>query len=241
MTSIIKRTRAVIAAPPEPFLESARTIRILSRLIDSIPENEFIVNVGSGFSDYGERVLNTDIFDSGTTDVIASGLNLPFSNESASLVILQGVLEHVKDAEKTLNECIRIMKRGGKFYTEMPFMQPYHESPIDMRRCTLPGLIEFCKPLAEVESGMNVGPASTLTWITRELLAGLLSGGNPRLYPKVNSLVGWVVFPFKYLDHWLERKPYLHRIGSSFYFIGEKVSHSALDAGTTEVLDHEGN
>jgi len=222
MSNLIKRTRAVIAAPPEPFLETDRTKRILRDLIGSMPDGSIILNVGAGYSDLGERVINTDIFDSGTTDVISSALELPFSNESVDLVILQGVLEHVLDARKTLDECIRVMRSGAKFYTEMPFMQPYHESPIDMRRCTLPGLAEMCRPLRHVESGMNVGPASTLTWITRELLAGLFSGGNEYLYPRVNSLVGWVIFPFKYLDHWLEKKPYLHRIGSSFYYIGEK-------------------
>jgi hypothetical protein len=91
-----------------------------------------------------------------------------------------------------------------------------------MRRCTLPGLAEMCKPLREVESGMNVGPASTLAWIVREFLALMLSGGRELLYPKVNSLVGWIVFPLRYLDYWLERKPHFHRIGSSFYYIGEK-------------------
>ncbi len=222
MSNLMKRITALIAAPPEPFLETDRTKRIVRNLIDSMPDGSVILNVGSGFSNLGERVINTDIFDSGTTDVISSALELPFSNESADLVILQGVLEHVLDAKRTLDECIRVMRPGAKFYTEMPFMQPYHESPIDMRRCTLPGLTEMCKPLRLVESGMNVGPASTLTWITRELLAGLLSGGNEYYHSRVNSLVGWIVFPFKYLDHWLEKKPYLHRIGSSFYYIGEK-------------------
>lgn len=222
MTSLVKKTRAFIAAPPEPFLETEMSKARLRKMIDEMPRDAVILNVGSGYTDYGERVINNDIFDSGTTNVIASALELPYADETADLVILQGVLEHVLDADKTLKECIRVMRPGAIFYTEMPFMQPYHESPIDLRRCTLPGLIEMCKPLRHIESGMNVGPASTITWITRELLAGLISGGNQKWYPRVNSIIGWVVFPFKYIDHWLERKTYLHRIGSSFYYIGEK-------------------
>src|SRR5687768_13575955 len=171
MTGLIKKTRAVVAAPPEPFLETERSKQRLRKLIDSMPLQSTILYGGSGYAYLGERVINTDIFDSGTTDVISSALELPFDDESADLVILQGVLEHVKDADRTLEECIRVMKSGAHFYTEMPFMQPYHESPIDLRRCTLPGLAEMCKPLRHVESGMNVGPASTLTWIVRELLA----------------------------------------------------------------------
>jgi ubiquinone/menaquinone biosynthesis C-methylase UbiE len=222
MTNLIKRTRALAAAPPEPFLETQRSKARLRELIDSMPSGAVILNVGAGYTNFGERVINTDIFDSGTTSVIASGLELPFEDGSADLVIMQGVLEHVVDAETALDECIRVLKKRGKFYTEMPFMQPYHEAPIDMRRCTLPGLVDMCKPLRHVESGMNIGPASTLTWIIRELFAGLLSGGNEYYYPRINCLIGWVVFPLKYLDHWLEKKPHLHRIGSSFYYIGEK-------------------
>ena len=222
MTRLVKKTRALVAAPPEPFLETKRSKERLNSLIDSMPEGSVVVNVGAGYSDLGSRVVNTDIFDSGTTDVIATALDLPFADGSVDLVIMQGVLEHVPDATLSLGECIRVLKPGGKFYTEMPFMQPYHESPIDMRRCTLPGLIEFCKPLREIDSGMNVGPASTVAWIVRELLAGVISGGKPQLYPRVSSIVGWVVFPIKYLDHWFEKKPHFHRIGSSFYFIGEK-------------------
>jgi SAM-dependent methyltransferase len=167
-------------------------------------------------------VVNTDIFDSGTTDVISSGLDLPFADESADLVILQGVLEHVRDAQRTLDECIRILKPGAKFYTEMPFMQPYHESPVDYRRCTLMGLAEMCLPLRHVESGIHMGPASTLTWQIREFLAILLTGGNEWWYPRINSIVGWFVFPMKYLDVWLEKRPEFHRLASSFYYLGEK-------------------
>jgi SAM-dependent methyltransferase len=223
MTSLIKRSRAIIAAPPEPFLESEWSKRRLANLIDSMPADAFILNVGAGFSNLGPRVTNTDIFDSGTTAIISSAHHLPFASGSADLVILQGVLEHVLDADMTLQEATRVLKVGGHFYAEMPFMQPFHESPIDLRRCTLPGFVEMCKPLSHIESGMNVGPASTLTWIIRELIAGVISRGNERLYPRVSSLVGWVVFPLKYFDYWLEKKPYLHRIGSSFYYIGRKV------------------
>jgi len=116
-----------------------------------------------------------------------------------------------------------VLKPGGLFYTEMPFLQPYHESPIDLRRSTQPGLKNLCAPLVEIESGIHIGPASTLTWILRELLAGLLSSGHPIWYPRINSLVGWVVFPLKYADYMLEKMPHLHVIASSCYYLGRKT------------------
>jgi len=222
MANLIKKIRATVAAPPTPYMVTDRMKKRLQSLIDSMPPDAVILNVGSGFTNYGERVINLDIFDSGTTDIIASSLEMPFADETGDLIILQGVLEHVVSADKTLEECFRVMKKGGLFYTEMPFLQPYHPTPIDMRRTTLPGISELCMPLEEVEKGVHTGPASTVTWIVRELIAGVLSGGNERIFPYLNSLVGWVVFPFKYLDYWLEKKPYLHVIASSIYYIGRK-------------------
>lgn len=224
MPDLLKKLRAALAAPPEPFLVTGRTKQRVQSLIEKAGGDAVILNVGAGYTDYGPRVINLDLFDSGTTRVIASALALPFPDSIADLVILQGVLEHVEDADATLKECIRTLKPGALFYTEMPFLQPYHESPIDLRRSTRPGLGKLCEPLIEVESGIHIGPASTVTWILRELMAGVLSGSNATLYRRINSLAGWAVFPLKYADYFLERLPQFHRVASSCYYIGRKLT-----------------
>lgn len=222
MVKVLKRVSARVATPPDPFLVTERTHRRVQGLVDSAPTSAIIFNVGAGYTDYGPRVLNIDIFDSGTTHVIASALALPFADDTAQLVILQGVLEHVEDAQRTLEECCRVLKPGGLFYTEMPFLQPYHESPIDMRRSTRPGLARLCAPLEEVESGIHIGPASTFAWFLRETLARILSGGRHSRYARASSLLGWVFFPLKYADHFLEQLPHLHTVASSIYYLGQK-------------------
>src|SRR6516162_7046071 len=108
MTGLMKRTRAIVAAPPEPFLETERSKARLQTLINAMTADSLILNDGSGFTRLSNRVINCDIFNSGTTDDIASGLQLPFRDESVDLVIMQGVLEHVRDAEAALNECFRV-------------------------------------------------------------------------------------------------------------------------------------
>ncbi len=219
----VRALRNLLAAPPTPFLITNRTHKRVAALIESVGDKAVVLNVGAGYTRLARRVVNVDIFNSGTTDVIGSGLNLPFPADVADLVISQGVLEHVEDSQKTVAECYRVLKPGGLFYTEMPFIQPYHESPIDMRRSTLPGLSHLCYPLVPVESGIHIGPASAMTWMLRELLAGLISGGRFDVYRRASSLVGWVVFPLKYADYVLERLPHLHRIASSCYFVGRKM------------------
>jgi SAM-dependent methyltransferase len=218
----LERFKAKLATPPDPFLVTSRTHERVQSLVSSAGNEATVLNVGAGYTDLGPTVINVDIFDSGTTDVIGSAMALPFPDASSDLVILQGVLEHVADAAGTLAESIRVLKPGGLFYTEMPFLQPYHESPIDLRRSTKPGLATLCAPLTEIESGIHIGPAATFAWFTRELLARLVSGGNPRIYAKASSLIGWAVFPLRYLDHFFERAPHLHTVASSCYYLGRK-------------------
>jgi len=218
----LQRFKAKLATPPDPFLVTSRTHERVQSLVSSAGNKATVLNVGAGYTDLGPTVINVDIFDSGTTDVIGSAMALPFPDASSDLVILQGVLEHVADAAGTLAESIRVLKPGGLFYTEMPFLQPYHESPIDLRRSTKPGLATLCAPLTEIESGIHIGPAATFAWFTRELLARLVSGGNPRIYAKASSLIGWAVFPLRYLDHFFERAPHLHTVASSCYYLGRK-------------------
>jgi SAM-dependent methyltransferase len=221
--SFPRKLRERLATPPDPFLVTSRAVQRVSALIESAGSNATILNVGAGYTSLGERVVNIDIFDSGTTDVIASAMELPFPDDCADLVILQGVLEHVEDAASTLAESVRVLKPGGLFYTEMPFLQPYHESPIDLRRSTKNGLASLCAPLIEIESGIHIGPAATFAWLMREFWARLLSGGRPSVYAKASTLIGWVVFPLRYADHFLEKIPHLHTIASSCYYLGRKA------------------
>lgn len=222
MTEIVKPIKGKLAAPPDPFLVTARTQRRVQDLVNNAGSAAMILNVGAGYTDLGANVINIDIFDSGTTDLIASAMSLPLPDQCADLVILQGVLEHVEDAAGTIAESVRVLKPAGLFYTEMPFLQPYHESPIDLRRSTKSGLATLCTPLVEIESGIHIGPAATFTWLTRELLARLVSGGRPGIYARASSVIGWIVFPLRYLDYFFEKIPHLHTVASSCYYLGRK-------------------
>ena len=218
----LQKIKSTVAAPPDPFIVTRRSQARVQELVSTAGEQATIFNVGAGYTDLGANVINIDIFDSGTTDLIASAMSLPLSDQCADLVILQGVLEHVQDAAGTIAESVRVLKPGGLFYTEMPFLQPYHESPIDLRRSTKSGLATLCAPLVEIESGIHIGPAATFTWLTREFLARLVSGGRPGVYAKASSIIGWILFPLRYADRFLERLPHLHTVASSCYFLGRK-------------------
>jgi SAM-dependent methyltransferase len=222
MTSPFKKLKNVLAVAPEPFLVTARSRRRVEQLVRSAGGSSTIINIGAGYTRVAPHAINVDIFNSGSTDVIASALDLPFEDGVADLIILQGVLEHVENARKAIEESYRVLKPGGVFYTEMPFLQPYHECPIDVSRSTKPGLARLCLPMAELESGIHIGPASTFAWMLREFLASLISGGRQPLYRRSFTVLGWLVFPLKYADYFLERIPALHTVSSSCYYVGQK-------------------
>jgi hypothetical protein len=71
-------------------------------------------------------------------------------------------------------------------------------------------------------AGIHIGPAATFAWFIRKFWARLLSGGRPSVYAKASTLIGWVVFPMRYADRFLEKLPHLHTIASSCYYLGRK-------------------
>lgn len=68
------------------------------------------------------------------------------------LVIATGVLEHVEDGAKLIAEISRIVEPGGMTDIEMPFLQQYHDDPIDCRRYTRPASPCCCASTASRSS-----------------------------------------------------------------------------------------
>lgn len=53
-------------------------------------------------------------------DIIASAMHLPFRDGCFNGIIMFDVLEHIKDIDKALSECKRILKRGGRLLILSP-------------------------------------------------------------------------------------------------------------------------
>lgn len=84
-------------------------------------------------------------------DVYASGLNLPFKNESFDTVISNQVLEHIPEPYILFSEAYRVLKYNGYLILTTPQVWGLHEIPNDYYRYTPYGL----KYLAE-KSGFKV-------------------------------------------------------------------------------------
>jgi hypothetical protein len=123
-----------------------------------------------------------------------------------------------------VEEMRQILKTGGFLYAEVPFLQGYHPTPRDFYRYTLEGLDELFFRFAKIDSGVCVGPSSSLSWLLREYIIGLLTWFTPSspLRTAASVVAGWLTFSLKYLDLFFVQRPGAQTIASGFYFFGRK-------------------
>jgi SAM-dependent methyltransferase len=178
--------------------------------------SRIIVDLGGGTGGRGSEILFSEIEKSGgrifcvdlkkgsQADILCDLHELAIRSESADIVILQGVLEHVKDDEKVLKEAARIMAPQGLVYIEVPFIQGYHADPEDYRRFTEPGLAQLVEStgLEIIRTGPTAGPGASITAVLRKSILGFLKKGLLRHIMTV--FVRWLLLPLLIIDMAIE-------------------------------------
>lgn|SRR5574341_251500 len=183
-------------------------------------ERARIVDVGSSTRVLDPRIIRFDIDQSAGVTVIGDGHAMPFTSDSVDAVILTGVLEHVLDPPTMVAETHRILKKGGRVYVEVPFMQGYHPHPGDYQRYTKTGLQRLMRGFSEIDCGVCGGPSSALAWVASEYLAA--HTGSEFGYLVAKFFGRWLTFWIKYLDWFSMHRRNAMVLASGFYFVGEK-------------------
>jgi SAM-dependent methyltransferase len=160
--------------------------------------------------------VNLDLFAQPGVDVQADAELLPFPDALFTRVECDAVLEHVRDPRRVMREIVRVLAPGGYAHLVTPFCHPFHEYPRDYRRFTLDGLKELNGGRLEVVAeGWRTGPTATMLVFTLEYAKLVFPWKWWRA--AAHGVLGWVLFPLRYLDLLLQRSPYAPRLGNHCY------------------------
>ena len=129
--------------PPEPSILIFPESALAHKLLDGLHGIEI---GGSAHNPFGLKALNVDFTDDETTefkkdeiklcgkalkvDVVASGDDLPFKDNTVDFVISSHVIEHFYDPIKTVKEWLRVVKPEGYVY----IIAPHKERTYDKER-----------------------------------------------------------------------------------------------------------
>lgn len=193
--------------PPSPFVPNPH------EQIDA-PLGRWNLYIGGGGC-FVDGYVNLDLFPVPGVDVAADAARLPFGDGRFQRVECDAVLEHVPDADRVAREIERVLKPGGYAHVVTPFCHPFHEYPKDYRRFTPDGLCTLAGGLEVVAAGWRTGPTATMLVFTLEYVKLLLPWRWWRVVS--HGVLGWILFPLRYLDWFLLRSPQAGRIGNHCY------------------------
>jgi SAM-dependent methyltransferase len=187
-----------------------------------------IVDLGAGGRKISPSTVCLDFVPADNTDVVGDVQRLPFRDGSLDLVYATGLFEHVADERKVIGEIWRVLKPGGLCHIEVPFLEQYHEDPIDCRRMTVQGLEMAMRAqrFETLKAGAHIGPTVTLLNTTARWVALWFDGRN--IVAKVLSagcfaLLSTLFWPFKFLDWFLIKKRNAHTLALGVYYTGRKA------------------
>jgi SAM-dependent methyltransferase len=199
-----------VLEPPAPFVMNPREPT-------NFPLGQHNLYIG-GAGRTVPHFVNLDLFAVPGVDLAADAEQLPFADRTFQRVECDAVLEHAEHPEKLVAEIHRVLLPGGYLHLVTPFCHPFHEYPKDFRRYTLDGLKQLAGDYDDFEivaEGWRTGPTATMLVFTIEYAKLLLPFGWWRV--AAHGVMGWALFPLRYLDLLLLDSPYAKRLGNHCY------------------------
>ncbi len=114
-----------------------------------------------------------------------------------------------------MREIERVLAPGGYAHVVTPFCHPFHEYPKDYRRFTIDGLKELASGLEVVDAGWRTGPTATILVFALEYGKAVFPWKWWRVL--AHGVLGWVLFPLRYLDYLFLKRVDAARLGNHCY------------------------
>ncbi len=193
--------------PPRPLIMNPREPK-------GFPLGRWNLYIG-GAGARPKGYVNIDLFAVPGVDVACDAERLPFAAGLFTRVECDAVLEHVECPEAVMREIERVLAAGGYAHVVTPFCHPFHEYPRDYRRFTPDALKLMRGGLDVVAQGWRTGPTATLLVVFLEWAKLLLPWRAWRA--AAHFILGWTLWPLRYLDLLLLRALAAGRIGNHSY------------------------
>ncbi len=160
--------------------------------------------------------VNLDLFAAPGVNVQANAEHLPFPSNLFTRVECDAVLEHVRAPDLVMSEIKRVLAHGGYAHLVTPFCHPFHEYPKDFRRFSIDGLKALAgDDLEVVAEGWRTGPTATMLVFTLEYVKLWFPWHWWRVF--AHGVLGWILFPLRYLDLLFLKTPRAGRLGNHCY------------------------
>jgi SAM-dependent methyltransferase len=199
---------------------------VIRRSVKAVLPHQFGLNFGAGYVRVAENVLNLDIANTPTTDIISGGgLQTPFRESSLKLVISQEVLEHVRDPRAAISEFYRILSPDGQLVLQLPFIIGYHPGPEDFWRFSIEAYNQLLPKthwaISSIE--ISVGHGTGFHRILTEFLAVHFSIFGNKAYRLSKGVISLLFFPLVLFDGLTQYLPEKDRIPGGYIVVAKPV------------------
>ena len=226
-----------------PHVTSYRRQEVIARrfadLLASRTTAPTILVVGSGIEGIGMAALQAipgaalcefDVFLTDSRMLVADLLDLPFESGTFDAVVAQGVLEHVIDPHRAVEEIHRVLRSDGLIFSTTPFVLGVHLPVADYTRFTRLALLHLFRRFQPIECDVVEGAAVSLAYSLAYFWMALLSSFGWAAGAKIAKYAGnYLIFWLRHVDALLRRSPVSIDAAASYYYYGQKSDGTLSD------------
>jgi SAM-dependent methyltransferase len=180
----------------------------------------FILDIGGNIGSFDKKTMKglkrqkyfrIDIDAEAKPNIVGDAHMLPLKDQSVDMIICKSLLEHLKEPWTAVREMHRVLKKNGKLYFFVPFMNRIHAAPNDYYRFTKQGMKYLLRDFKKTEINTSGGFFSTMFnliflltyWLDTFLLLGFLM--RIVMWP-----FAWIIVQLDVLDK--------YKLAATFYY-----------------------
>lgn len=196
----------------------------LKQVLGTLDQEGWGLNVGSSATRLHPRMLNLDLRRTGGVDLLGTAGQLPFQDDTLHCAVSQEVFEHLEDPHRACAEVARVLRPGGLFYLQIPFVIGVHSAPHDYWRFTDQGLRVLLQgagfEILELKPAIGAGTA--LYRIAVEFCAAVGGSLTRSLYQPTKAVAAVLLAPLRWFDPLTRSDVPTNRIPAGYLAIARK-------------------